>query len=157
MSPARGLVLRLTFVAAALLLPLQVVILARFGEPYPALVQPAFNGPGPLVGDVLTLGEFRALVTTATGRVHELQAQELLPYAGELNTQAVLARHLLNSTSANSDSTREWLIQRFAALFPGEVVTEVRFGWVSGTLTTSSLREQWSSMTSSVEVLWTTP
>lgn len=108
-------VARVVFVAAVVLIPLQLLVKVTAGrEPYPALTQPAFAyAANPLAEpDVITSAVAEVEVTFADGSIETFTADELIEWTAGISTTIMLTESMIDRAPAAE--TVAWLADRIA-------------------------------------------
>jgi hypothetical protein len=157
--PAWPHVARIKFLFAGLILwlPLQYVIAARFGEPYPALVMPSFPGTMADPSGNIRFGNVRCKIFFRNGDVGWVSTRDVLAQAPSSHHGAIM-EHMFSppSGAVGRDSssgltarlfpgralsqirqkqkeldpqTKEWLKRRIQVLYPSQPFTAVTFVW----------------------------
>lgn len=107
---------RVTFVAVALVLPVELAVQWQWSEPYPALTQPAFAfSAAPLaIPDTLPKLTGVVSVTFTDGHVHTYTAEDLLGWTAGVSPTTIL-RDTIIEPENGSPTTAAWLRDRIVA------------------------------------------
>src|SRR6185437_6000857 len=149
--------IKLMFLAVILWMPLQYLVTARYGEPYPALAMPSFAGTLIDRGGNIRIANVGCKVLLRSGAVAWTSAYDLLSEAPSayhdlimthmfgpaptkppalragrftalLFTGRILGRYR-QAQKKLDPQTKDWLRSRMEALYPSQRVTEVTFVW----------------------------
>jgi hypothetical protein len=149
--------IRLLFAAVILWQPIQYLIAVRFGEPYPALIMPAFAGTLVDREGNIRFGDVKCKVLLQDGRTTLLSAYDLLSVAPSAHHGAIMA-HMFSPPAPPIDpwpagslkarlfpgralsrirktqnildpQTKDWLKHRLETIYPGEEPESITFVW----------------------------
>jgi hypothetical protein len=122
---------RIIAVAAVLtLLPLQIVIMKVWGrDPYPALTQPEFAGPGPIRDGEVRASALTLTVTFVDGTRADVRPSDLLPGTGGLDETAILAMTFSDPAATTDPATVSWIAARLQSLFPARPAQTLHIRW----------------------------
>ena len=151
-----GVRIKLLFLAFILWMPVQHLITARYGEPYPALVMPSFAGTRSDGNGNIRITNVKCKVVFRDGRVSWTSEYDLLSQAPSAYHDAIM-RHMFSPVLADPPTppvglrallfpgrflsryrqtrkelgpqTKHWLSRRMKALYPSQTVTAVIFLW----------------------------
>jgi len=114
--------IKLLFAAVILWQPLQYMIAAKFGEPYPALIMPAFAGTMTDGDGNIRLRNVRCKILFQGDEVAWLPAHELLSPAN--GHDAAIVSHMFGPSSATANPWPSGSLK--ARLFPGRALSRAR-------------------------------
>jgi hypothetical protein len=123
-----ALVLRCVVAILVISLPVTLVIKQDIGEPYPALFQPDFYGPGPLVGARVISTRPVITLVFAGGKRLRVDASEVLPSPTDVGAEFDAAFSIQRRD--NDIQTRRWLGVRLAKKYSPLVPVEMTVTWV---------------------------
>jgi hypothetical protein len=124
-------VLRVVFLCALLLIPVQFVALRLLpSEPYPTLTQPSFTGRGPYSDGKFTAGDLSMTVALTDGTEVPLAVSDLLPDTNGVSAEQLLRTTFFDRATASAPSNAAWLQARVAATHPGADAVAVTFTWL---------------------------
>jgi len=123
MTPKQKFRIKLLFAAVILWQLPQSIIIARFGEPYPALVMPGFAGTMVDRDGNIRFGNVKCKVLFKDGRVGWVSAYDLLSQAPSSHHGSIMA-HMFSPPPVTND---EWQPDSLKArLFPGRALSQIR-------------------------------
>jgi hypothetical protein len=115
--------IRLLFLAAIVSQPLQYLITAKSGEPYPALMLPGFGGTMADRDGNIRFRNVKCKVLFQDGRVDWISAYTLLSEAPSSH-HGVMMAHMFSPPPAKADSRPMNTLK--ARLFPGRTLSHIR-------------------------------
>ena len=155
-----GVGVKLLFLAFILWMPVQHLITARYGEPYPALVMPSFAGTRSDRNGNIRITNVKCKVLFRGGRVSWTSEYDLLSQAPSAYHDVIM-RHMFGPVPADSSApplgltallfpgrflsryretqkdlgpqTKHWLNRRMKVLYPSQTVTAIIFLWYTDT------------------------
>lgn len=119
--------IRLAFVVCLAILPAELLVARVFGEPYPALFQPAFVG-SPQVGPYALVEVPHVFVRNDDG-IREIPYRTVIPKSDQLGT-SILRSMFGTPSRANAPETVAWLRTAVREAYPdltGAVSVEIEW------------------------------
>lgn len=117
-SRASRIVARVVVAALLIGLPCEITFAQAFGEPYPALFQPRFEG-GPATNNVATASSLTITVEFRSGPSEQISRDQLMSSIDPGLAGFVFKSMFGTQESAGSAGTAAWLGPRLSQLFPG--------------------------------------
>lgn len=135
----RPVVVRATFLLCALAFVAQHRIVERYGEPYPALILPAFGGV-PKPGGTITVSKPVATLVLESGARREVPITSVVPPVDLVETALAWSMYG-NLTPEESDEVAAWLRLRLGDTHPSLAVAAVEVSWEWQTFAVESAEE----------------
>jgi hypothetical protein len=109
-------------------LPITYVIKVTDSEPYPALFQPDFYGPGPLRDARVRQTSPSITVNFTDGSVRRPSSDALIPSPSDQEVE--FQTGFYDNTKANEPETVAWLRERLSRLFAHRVPQSMTIDWI---------------------------
>jgi hypothetical protein len=150
LSRAGSLTLRVAFVVLVLTLPLTLIVDDRFEEPYPALVQPDFNGPGPLRNDRVLWTRPVITVRFEDGTATIVRARDVIP--SPVAPDTVFSAGFYDQDRANDPTSSQWLRRLIEARYAPAAVERLTIEWVQNRYDPVTGELKWTKLIHTTEI-----